>query len=250
MSDAPTSCPATRLLVIDDDTELCELVTEYLAPEGFEVEAVHAGEQGITRALSDEHTMVILDVMLPGLNGFDVLRRIRAHSSKPVLMLTARGDDVDRIVGLEIGADDYLPKPFNPRELVARIRAILRRTAGGGPATPRLVIGDVELDSGGRIVRRAGQPVDLTGAEFTLLEALLRAAGRVVEREELSKVVLGRRLMPFDRSIDMHVSNLRKKLGHHYGDTERIKTVRGVGYIYTLPAQPHQDVTAGASSSE
>lgn len=227
-----------RVLVVDDDIELCELVTEYLQPEGFDVEAVHDGEQGVERALSSEFALVVLDVMLPGLNGFEVLRRVRTKSPVPVLMLTARGDDVDRIVGLEMGADDYLPKPFNPRELVARIRAILRRTQptpGEVPAMPapeRMLVGDVELDTGTRTVRRAGELVDLTAVEFNLLETLLRAAGRVVTREELIRMVLGREFTPYDRSIDMHVSNLRKKLGHYIGEVERIKTVRGVGYIY------------------
>lgn len=177
--------------------------------------------------------MVVLDVMLPGLNGFDVLHQIRALSKIPVLMLTARGDDVDRIVGLEIGADDYLPKPFNPRELAARIRAILRRTSSteNRDAT-RIVVGDVEMETGTRLVRRSGGIVDLTVVEYDILEKLLRAAGRILTREELSKQVLGRESSPFDRSIDMHISNLRKKLGHRVGDAERIKTVRGVGYIY------------------
>jgi len=243
MAETKPESSAGRLLVIDDDTELCELVAEYLRPEGFEVEAVHDGEQGVERVLSGEHTLIVLDVMLPGLNGFEVLRRIRAGSRVPVLMLTARGEAVDRIVGLEIGADDYLPKPFNPRELVARIHAILRRTAsapapaGTAPGVSTLVVGDVELDPGSRTARRSGQPVALTGVEFTLLEALLRGAGRVIGRHELSKTVLGRRLMPYDRSLDMHVSNLRKKLGHMSGRRERIKTVRGLGYIYTLPGR-------------
>ncbi len=242
MSERKTEPFAGRLLVIDDDAELCELVAEYLRPEGFEVEAAHDGEQGVERVLSGGHALIVLDVMLPGLNGFEVLRRIRARSSTPVLMLTARGEDVDRIVGLEIGADDYLPKPFNPRELVARIHAILRRTArvpsaaGTAPGVSTLIVGDVELDPGGRTVRCGGRPVELTGVEFTLLEALLRAAGRVIGRHELSKTVLGRRLMPYDRSLDMHVSNLRKKLGHMSGQHERIKTVRGLGYVYRLPA--------------
>jgi two-component system response regulator CpxR len=227
-----------RVLVVDDDIELCELVAEYLQPEGFDVEAVHDGERGVERARSGEFALVVLDVMLPGLSGFEVLRRIRAGSRTPVLMLTARGDDVDRIVGLELGADDYLPKPFNPRELVARIRAILRRTKpdSSGIATPlseRLIVGDVELDTGTRVVRRAGELVNLTAVEFNLLEVFLRAAGRVVTREELIKTVLDREFTPYDRSIDMHVSNLRKKLGHYIGEVERIKTVRGVGYIYT-----------------
>jgi DNA-binding response OmpR family regulator len=223
-----------NILIIDDDVALCELVTEYLAPLGFEIESVHRGDAGAERALAGKHSLVVLDVMLPGLNGFEVLRRIRASSKVPVLMLTARGDDVDRIVGLEIGADDYLPKPFNPRELTARIRAILRRTSPDAApvAGKKLSAGDIELNSGTRTVARAGEQVELTAVEFDLLERLLRAAGQIVTREELSKEVLGRSSSPFDRSIDMHISNLRKKLGHHFGATERIKTVRGVGYIY------------------
>lgn len=178
--------------------------------------------------------------MLPGLNGFEVLRRIRAESKVPVLMLTARGDDVDRIVGLEIGADDYLPKPFNPRELTARIRAILRRAKSdeAAPATTaKITVGDVELDSGTRAVVRSGETLELTSVEFDLLDKLLRAAGRIVTREELSQQVLKRSSSPFDRSIDMHISNLRKKLGHRYGQNERIKTVRGVGYIYAQASE-------------
>ncbi|MBN1343255.1 MAG: response regulator transcription factor [Phycisphaerae bacterium] len=230
-----------RLLVIDDDVELCELVTEYLEPEGFQVESVLRGEQGVERALSGEHALVIVDVMLPGMNGLDVLRRIRSKSVVPVLMLTARGDDVDRIVGLELGADDYLPKPFNPRELVARIRAILRRAGesvgNGGPGRmERLRVGDVELDVGARVVRQDGKVVDLTTAEFGLLETLLRSAGAVVPRTDLFEAALDRELTPLDRSVDMHVSNLRKKLGAKCGDVERIKAVRGVGYVYTIPS--------------
>lgn len=223
-----------QILIIDDDVALCELVTEYLAPLGFEIESVHRGDAGAERALAGKHSLVVLDVMLPGLNGFEVLRRIRASSKVPVLMLTARGDDVDRIVGLEIGADDYLPKPFNPRELTARIRAILRRTGPEAMQVPgkKLCVGDIELNSGTRTVARAGEQVELTAVEFDLLEKLLRTAGQIVTREELSKEVLGRSSSPFDRSIDMHISNLRKKLGHQFGVTERIKTVRGVGYIY------------------
>jgi two-component system response regulator CpxR len=225
-----------QILIIDDDVALCELVTEYLEPLGFEIESIHRGDTGAEHAISGKYALVVLDVMLPGLNGFEVLRRIRAESKVPVLMLTARGDDVDRIVGLEIGADDYLPKPFNPRELTARIRAILRRVRSDEPearaATRKLTVGDVELDSGTRAVYRDGRSVELTAVEFDLLEKLLRAAGQIITREELSKEVLGRSSSPFDRSIDMHISNLRKKLGHQVGAIERIKTVRGVGYIY------------------
>jgi two-component system response regulator CpxR len=225
-----------RVLVIDDDVALCELVAEYLEPEGYKVEAVHEGEAGVGRALSGEHALAVLDFMLPGINGFEVLRRIRARSRLPVVMLTARGEDVDRIVGLEIGADDYLPKPFNPRELVARISAVLRRARPDGKdakhLSETLAVGDVELDTGTRVVRRTGETVELTVVEYDLLEKLLRAPGRIVTREELVRDVLHRSLSPFDRSIDMHVSNLRKKLGHQVRGIERIKTVRGVGYIY------------------
>ncbi|HEX8141213.1 MAG TPA: response regulator transcription factor [Pyrinomonadaceae bacterium] len=229
------------VLVIDDDVGLCELVAEYLEPEGYKVEAVHNGETGVERALSGDHALAVLDFMLPGINGFEVLRRIRARSRLPVVMLTARGDDVDRIVGLEIGADDYLPKPFNPRELVARINAVLRRAR---PAEQdekeltrgRLLVGDVEIETGTRVVRRDGEMVELTVVEYDLLERLLRSPGRIVTREELVRDVLHRSLSPFDRSIDMHVSHLRKKLGHRVQGVERIKTVRGVGYIYASPS--------------
>jgi two-component system response regulator CpxR len=236
--------PMERLLIIDDDVELCGLVTEYLGTEGFQVDCVHDGETGLQRVLNSDYLLIVLDVMLPGISGFDVLRRIRAASRVPVLLLTARGEDVDRIVGLEIGADDYLPKPFNPRELVARIRAILRRSAADAravnsppPAPEILHVGDIELDPATRTVRNAGQPVDLTSVEFNLLEVLLREAGRVVTRERLVSAVLSRKFSPFDRSIDMHVSKVRKKLGDSEGEPEHIKTVRGVGYIFTRPRE-------------
>ena len=240
-----------RILVIDDDVELCSLVSEYLAPEGFHVEAVHQGNRGLERALSGEHTLVVLDVMLPNLNGFEVLRRIRDKSRVTVLLLTARGEDVDRIVGLEIGADDYLPKPFNPRELVARIRAILRRTraTGRGSVPPEQIlhVSDIELDPGTRTVRQNGKHVELTSVEFNLLHALLREAGRVVPRERLVDIVLSRKFSPFDRSIDMHVSKIRKKLGDSEGGMDHIKTVRGVGYIFARP-QPQADAVKSESS--
>lgn len=230
-----------RVLIVDDDVELCELVAEYLRTEGFEAEAVHNGNLGLDRALSGDHVLVVLDVMLPGMNGLDVLRRLRTHSEVPVLILTARGDEVDRIVGLEIGADDYLPKPFNPRELVARIRAILRRaqpvTEHDDPVAQRIAVGDVLLDPASRTVRRGGQPVELTSVEFSLLELLMRAAGHVVTREQVAKDVLGRQFMAYDRSIDMHVSKVRRKLGPQPNGDERIKTIRGVGYIYAVPAE-------------
>ena len=224
-----------QILVIDDDTELCELVAEYLEPEGYRVEAVHDGYQGVQRALSGKHALAVLDYMLPGLNGFEVLRRIRSASRLPIVMLTARGDDVNRIIGLQIGADDYLPKPFNPLELVARINAVLRRTRSGPnemQSEEVLVVGDVEMDGRTRTVRRAGETVELTAVEYSLLERLLGAPGRILTREELVREVLHRELSAFDRSIDTHVSNLRKKLGHEVNGVERIKTVRSVGYIY------------------
>lgn len=229
-----------RILVVDDDVELCSLVGEYLEPEGFKVEFVYDGERGLERALSGDHLLVVLDVMLPGMNGLEVLRRLRNTSRIPVLLLTARGEDVDRIVGLEIGADDYLPKPFNPRELVARIRAILRRTQEDKPEgrVPEMVrVGDVELDPATRTVRQKGKPVELTSVEFNLLQVLLREAGRVVTREFLVDAVLSRKFSPFDRSIDMHVSKIRKKLSDAGGEIDHIKTVRGVGYIFTLPRE-------------
>lgn len=236
-----------RILVIDDDVELCGLVGEYLQPEGFQVDCVHDGKLGLDRALNGEYLLVVLDVMLPEMNGFDVLRHVRQISKIPVLLLTARGEDIDRIVGLEIGADDYLPKPFNPRELVARIRAVLRRTrtgeAGVGAPLPEIVkVGEVELDPATRTVRQSGRALELTSVEFNLLEVLLREAGRVVTREQLVDSVLSRKFSPFDRSIDMHVSKLRKKLGDSESGTDHIKTVRGVGYIF---ARPRESVKTG-----
>ena len=222
-----------KILIIDDDEDLCELVSEYLSVEGFAVETTHDGASGLERATKEEFDLAILDVMLPKMNGFDVLRELRKTSKLPVLMLTARGDDMERIVGLEIGADDYLPKPFNPRELVARIRAILRRvsepTENGQTETEKLSVGEVEVVVEARSATRNDEDLNLTSVEFDLLAALLREAGKVVKKEDLSRVVLDRDLSPYDRSLDMHVSNLRKKL-----DNDRIKTIRSVGYIYTV----------------
>ena len=227
-----------RILIIDDDEELCELVAEYLTVEGFETEAVYDGENGLRRALSNEFDLITLDVMLPRKNGFDVLRELRQTSKIPVLMLTARGDDMERIVGLEIGADDYLPKPFNPRELVARLRAILRRVQIEQEShqieIDKFQVDDVEVRIPARSALKNGEDLGLTSVEFDLLAELLRQAGKVIKKEDLSEQVLERKLSPWDRSLDMHISNLRKKLGNREDNTERIKTIRSVGYIYTL----------------
>src|SRR5690349_11715098 len=202
-----------RVLVIDDDAELCQLVTRFLSREGFEIRWAATGNEGVERALSEDFALVMLDVMLPGADGFDALRRIRLHSRVPILMLTARGDTQDRIRGLEMGADDYLPKPFDPAELAARIRAILRRFAPHPVSSTALTVDDIELDPGARTVRRGSAPVDLTTVEFDLLAALLRAAGTTVSRQDLVRDVLGRDFSPYDRSIDTHIYNLRRKLG-------------------------------------
>ncbi len=225
-----------NILIIDDDEDLCELVSEYLGVEGFEVETVNDGVEGLNEALKERHDLVILDVMLPSKNGFDVLRELRESSGTPVLMLTARGEDMERIVGLEIGADDYLPKPFNPRELVARIRAILRRAeiVPDPAAKDKLIIEDLEISKAGRSASVGTRKLALTAIEFDLLVALAERAGKIVEKEDLSLKVLDRELSPFDRSLDMHVSNLRKKMGKRDDGEHRIKTIRSVGYIYTL----------------
>ena len=223
----------TQILIIDDDLELAAMLAEYLQAEGFFTEHCKDGESGTEVALSGMYDAVVLDVMMPGIDGFEVLRRVRAQSRVPVLMLTAKGDDVDRIVGLEIGADDYLPKPFNPRELLARLRAILRRTQGEGQgveAGDRVIsIGELSLHPASRQVTVGEKTMDLTSTEFNLLQAMMRHAGQVVSKEALSQQALGRALEKYDRSIDMHMSNLRKKLAEHGLDT-LIMTVRGQGY--------------------
>ena len=220
-----------RVLIVDDDVALCEMLTERLQQDEFVTECVHDGTRGLERARSGEHALLVLDLMLPGMNGIQVLRHLRQQSDIPVLILTARGEDVERILGLEIGADDYLPKPFNPRELVARIRAILRRTLRAGGEDRPVYAGDVEMHPLSREVYVEGQPLELTSVEFALLEALVKSPGRIVSRERLTEIVLGRDLRPFDRVIDVHVSNLRRKLGN-----ERIKTVRGSGYLFVVRA--------------
>jgi DNA-binding response OmpR family regulator len=226
-----------KILLIDDDLELCALLQEYLSAEGYVVEAVHDGEAGVQRALEGDYNLVVLDVMLPQLNGFEVLRRVRSSSLVPILMLTARGEEIDRILGLEMGADDYLPKSFNHRELLARIRAIQRRTsqlqAHQEDASDLLKVGDVTLNVGARSVVCGGNVLDMTSAEFSLLELLLRQPGKTLSREELLLHAHGRELNYNDRSIDVHMSNLRRKLGLTPTGAQRIKAVRGVGYIYT-----------------
>jgi two-component system response regulator CpxR len=212
-----------EILLIDDDVELCSMLTEYMGRYGFRVSSIHRGDTGLKAALEKPFALVLLDVMLPGLDGFEVLRRIRAASAVSVLLLTARGEDVDRIVGLEIGADDYLSKPFNPRELLARVRAILRRGAG--------VQGSQEQT----LLRADGKKIELTDVEFSLLEALMRSPGKVVSREDISENVLGRKFHPFDRALDMHVSRLRRKLGEN---DEQVKTIRGVGYQLAVNSNP------------
>jgi DNA-binding response OmpR family regulator len=230
-----------HLLVVDDDRDLVELLREYLVPEGFHVDAAYDQPTGLREALKGEHELVVLDVMLPGGSGFELLKQLRTTSELPVLLLTARGDAVDRIVGLEIGADDYLPKPFDPRELVARIRAILRRTRSAAEDGDRdeISVGDVSLFNSTRTVTLDGEPVDLTTVEFNILEVLMRHAGKVVQREELAQVALGRPLAAFDRSVDVHVSKLRRKLGGGEESENRIKTVRGSGYIYAASPSEH-----------
>jgi two-component system, OmpR family, response regulator len=211
------------------------MLAEYLAPEGFEVDAVHDGEQGAHAALGGSYDAVVLDVMLPRLNGVDALRRVRETSRIPVIMLTAKGDDVERIVGLELGADDYLPKPCNPRELVARLRAVLRRsaTAPAAPAAREMLdAGDCVIRPGERVATWRGRALDLTSTEYNVLEVLVRSAGQLVTKAELSTRALGRPLERYDRSIDMHVSSVRRKLGTLADGRSPIQTVRGAGYQF------------------
>src|SRR5580704_13303410 len=232
---SPGNLPSLKLipvLLVDDDVELCSSLKRLLGMDGFDVKAVHDGDSGVRHAIEGGHELVILDVMLPGGDGRKVLRRIRLSSLVPVIMLTARGDEADRIAGLERGADDYLSERFNPRELVARMRAILRRKNGVAPKEV-LAIGDLQIDCGQRRVLRDGAAIALTGAEFDILLLLVHSAGKVLSRDEIAEAALGRAVGFFDRSIDNHISNLRKKLGPHVGQAERIQNVRGMGYVYT-----------------
>ena len=222
------------MLLVDDDAELASMLVEYLVQDGFEAEAVHDGETGSVHAVDAGFDIVVLDVMMPGIGGIEALKRIRARSNVPVVMLTARGDDIDRIVGLELGADDYVPKPCTPRELAARLRAILRRVqpADSAGADGPIVVGPLRLWPGTRQAEWNDAPLPLTSTEFSLLEALARKAGQVVDKSELSETALGRPLARFDRAIDVHVSSLRQKLGPRPDGSSWIGTVRGRGYQF------------------
>jgi DNA-binding response OmpR family regulator len=220
-----------RILVVDDDPGLAELLKEYLSSRGLEVETVGCGEDALTRLPSGGLDLVVLDVMLPGADGFEVLGEIRRSMSIPVIMLTARGEDMDRVVGLEMGADDYLSKPFNPRELLARIKAVLRRSAGEPPEEAAPYASGIRVDIGRREVQIDGQLVELTTTEFEILRVLVASAGRVVPRERLMEQARGPEWAAYERSVDVHISHLRKKLGDTSRRPKLIKTIRGVGYL-------------------
>jgi two-component system response regulator CpxR len=224
---------AIKILLIDDDKELCSSLQRLLRMDGFQVSAVHTAPQGFIQATKEAYALVVLDVMLPGGDGRLILKKIRTVSDVPIIMLTARGDEADRIAGLEAGADDYLPKPFNARELVARIRSVLKRRVRQTPESQTIRTGDIEIHPPTRRVLQGGAEVLLTGTEFEILLLLVKADGKVVSRDEIAEICLGRQVAPFDRSVDNHISNLRKKLGGTVGDTERIRSLRGTGYIYT-----------------
>jgi DNA-binding response OmpR family regulator len=252
--DMPESAPdgRPRLLIVDDDHELCSMLAEYLGPEGFAAETVGTGPKALERLTRGAIDLIVLDVMLPELSGFEVLRRIRATSRVPVIMLTARGEEVDRVVGLEMGADDYLAKPFSPRELVARIRAVLRRmTADAQQATANtgvLLWGPIRIDLRARCVDVNDKDLELTAAELRILELLVRADTKTVTRDDLMSQALGRRLLPTDRSLDTHVSNLRRKL-LKLTDRINVQSVRGTGYALTLaPERPGSGSGTGSSS--
>ncbi|QLE87329.1 MULTISPECIES: response regulator [Shewanella] len=224
----------SHILLIDDDLGLAELLAQLLELEGFELTLAHDGQSGLNLALTQSFDLILLDVMLPQMNGFEVLKALRAQKQTPVLMLTARGDEIDRVVGLEIGADDYLPKPFNDRELVARIKAIIRRTHHTTEESANTVLefGDIKLDASRQEVYCQEQSLILTGTEFGLLLEMIQHAGELISKDQLSEKVLGKKLMPFDRSLDMHLSNLRKKLPERTDGRPRVKTIRGKGYIW------------------
>lgn len=227
----------TNILLIDDDKELCQLLSEYLRNEGFAVDMIHDGQQAAELGPQHQYALIVLDVMLPVRNGFDVLKLLRQHSQTPVIMLTAKGDTIDRVIGLEIGADDYLSKPCDPRELVARIRAILRRAAqteNQPPSAEKLTSGKLTLHLGTRTLAWENTDVILTGTEFSVLEILVRKAGQVISKDEMTEQALNRKLTPYDRSIDVHVSNIRKKIAQAGSSKDLIINVRGAGYMLTL----------------
>src|SRR5882724_11731956 len=238
--NSPASPTRPRLLVIDDDRKLCRLITDYLDPLGYDVTAVHTGPEGVERATAESWQAVILDLMLPGLDGFEVLKQIRHKCDVPVLMLTSRGDEADRIVGLEIGADDYLPKTFSTRELLARLRAVTRRTGRASATTDddtqgEIVIANLRIHAGARTAALGDQPLVLTPVEFELLLSLARAKGRVKTRDHLLEEIRDRDYEVFDRSIDVHISALRKKLGDDPKSPRFIRTVRAAGYLLIAP---------------
>lgn len=226
--------PAANLLIIDDDRELTAMLAEFLAPDHVELSACHSGEDGLRALENGGFDLLILDIMLPGMSGIDVMKEVRRTSDIPIVMLTARGDDVDRILGLEFGADDYLSKPFNPRELLARIKAILRRAGPVPDRRRRIAVGSIELDAGSRGITANGQPITLTGTEFELLQCLAETPSEIVSKDDLSQRALGRRNLPYDRSIDTHVSNLRRKLSEAGVTNPSIQSRRGVGYFLAV----------------
>lgn len=221
-----------KILLIDDDTELTDLLVEYLSSQGFSIVTQHRGDSGLNDAITNHYDVILLDVMLPGLDGFEVLKQLRKVKLTPVIMLTAKGEDFDRIFGLELGADDYLAKPFNHRELLARVKAITRRIENIQQSQKDITTDDneIRLSPRTREAFAAEQQLDLTGTEFEILFLLFNKQGEIVSKEAISEQILGRKLAPFDRSIDMHVSNIRKKIAQ-YIEHEKIKTVRGSGYI-------------------
>lgn len=223
----------TNILIADDDVELCELLREFFESEDFSVRLAHDGLAGLEAARQPGLDLVVLDIMMPQMNGLDVLRELRKESRLPVIMLTARGDDLDRILGLELGADDYVPKPCNPRELLARIRAVMRRV---GSSTTQTILhcDDLELNQGSRTLQKSGEPVELTSTEFSILQSLLQHRGEVVTKRDLYVTALGREPVAHDRSVDMHVSNLRRKIGPDRAGENRIETIRGIGYLYRV----------------
>jgi two-component system response regulator CpxR len=223
----------TNILIADDDVELCELLREFFESEDFSVRLAHDGLAGLEAARQPGLDLVVLDIMMPQMNGLDVLRELRKESRVPVIMLTARGDDLDRILGLELGADDYVPKPCNPRELLARIRAVMRR-AGSSTTQTILQCDDLELNQGNRTLQKNGEPVELTSTEFSILQSLLQHRGEVVSKRDLYVTALGREPVAHDRSVDMHVSNLRRKIGPDRAGENRIETIRGIGYLYRV----------------